>query len=132
MTSFSPLPPPAGGIFNHYTSRAAAREMSMAGQILLGRDGVIYLTDVLYRLGWQATDRLALPENNAEVVIPIPYADLPRNPDGSPAVEYRGVVPEWPSGSGRSFRRGGGQQWIVRQPIPLRIMPWSWVILEMP
>jgi len=48
----------------------------MAGAVLPGRDGLVYLTDVLYRLGWQATDRLALPEKNAEVVIPVPLSAL--------------------------------------------------------
>ena len=104
----------------------------MAGQIRPGGSGLIYLTDVLYRLGWQATDRLALPEKNAEVAIPIPSAWLPRHADGSPAVEYAGVVPEWPSTTGRSFRRGGGHQWVVRQPIRLLVLPWSWIPLEVP
>ena len=126
------FPPPAGGIFYHYTSRVAAQEMSIAGQILPGRDGLIYLTDVLYRLGWHATDRLALPERNAEMAIAIPYADIPAREDGAPAVEYRGVVQPVPAAPGRAFRRGGGLEWVVRQPIPLRVMPWSWTVLEAP
>jgi hypothetical protein len=126
MTSSQNLQQPAAGVYYHYTTRASAQEMSMAGRILLGRAGLIYLTDVLYSIGWQATDRLALPERNAEVAIPISEADLP------PPIQYLGVVPEWPAGSGRSFRRGGGHQWVVSQPIPLRIMPWSWLELEIP
>jgi hypothetical protein len=106
--------------------------MSIAGMILLGRDGFIYLTDVLYMLGWQATDRLALPEKNAEVAIPIPVEEIPKNAIGSPDVEYYGMIPEFPAGRRRSFRRGGGHQWIVRQPIPLHIYPWSWIELEVP
>jgi hypothetical protein len=117
---------PATGVYYHYTSRSSAQEMSMAGQILLGRDGLIYLTDVLYRLGWQATDRLALPEKNAEVVLPIPSEVLPE-----PA-QYRGLVPSVPTASGRSFRRGGGHQWVVTRPIRISILPWSWMPLEIP
>jgi hypothetical protein len=132
MVSGSSLLPPPGGIFYHYTSRAAAQEMSIAGLILPGRDGNIYLTDVLYKLGWHATDRLALPEKNAEIAVAIPFADLPKLRDGSPAVEYLGIVQLWPSAPGRALRRGGGHEWVVRQPIPLRIMPWSWTVLEWP
>ncbi len=104
----------------------------MAGQILPGGSGLVYLTDVLYKLGWQATDRLALPEKNAEVAIAVPDRLLPRLADGSSAVEYLGVVPEWPAGSGRSFRRGGGHQWVVNQAISLPVYPWSWIPLEVP
>src|SRR2546430_1606737 len=68
LTSDS-LPLPATGVLYHYTTRAAAQEMSIAGQLLSGFDGYIYLTDVLYTIGWQATDRLALPDKNAEAVI---------------------------------------------------------------
>lgn len=132
MTTYLPFPSPAGGIFYHYTSRVAAQEMSIAGQILPGRDGLVYLTDVLYRAGWQATDRLALPERNAEVAIAIPYADLPRDGDGLPAIEYRGVVQPVPATPGRAYRRGGGHEWVVRRAIPLRVMPWSWTVLEAP
>jgi hypothetical protein len=132
MVSTPPLLPPAGGIFYHYTTRSAAQEMSISGLILPGRDGVIYLTDVLYKLGWHATDRLALPETNAEVAIAIPYVDLPRHEDGTPAIEYRGVVQPWPAAPGRAYRRGGGQEWVVRQSILLHVMPWSWTVLEAP
>ncbi|MGH2585890.1 MAG: hypothetical protein ACRDJE_13335 [Dehalococcoidia bacterium] len=133
MTTGFPFLPPAGGIFYHYTSRAAAQEMSIAGQIVPGASGVIYLTDVLYRLGWHATDHLALPERSAEVAIAIPYADLPKDSGGLPAVEYRGVVQTVPAAPGRrALRRGGGHEWVVHQPIPLRAMPWSWTVLEAP
>jgi len=132
MVAPPPLQPPAGGIFYHFTDRVAAQEISIAGQIRPGREGVIYLTDVLYRLGWHATDRLALPDRNAEVAIAIPYADLPKNADGVAAVEYLGIVQPWFSVAGRAFRRGGGQEWVVRQPITLRAMPWSWTLLEAP
>src|SRR3712207_6968711 len=57
--------------FYHYTTRSVAQEISITGQILPGSDGVIYLTDVLYRIGWHATDRLALPDRNAEAAIAI-------------------------------------------------------------
>jgi hypothetical protein len=130
-TSF-PFLPPSGGIFYHYTSRAAAQEMSIAGQILPGRSGFIYLTDVLYRLGWHATDHLALPDRNAEVAIAIPYADIPKDTDGSPGVEYLGIVQAVPAAPGRAYRRGGGQEWVIRQPIPLHVAPWSWTVLEVP
>lgn len=106
--------------------------MSITGQIIPGTGGVIYLTDVLYRLGWHATDHLALPERNAEIAIAIPYADLPKDSDGLPAVEYRGVVQPVLAVRGRALRRGGGHEWVVRQPIPLRAMPWSWTVLEAP
>ena len=88
MTSQPVFEAPATGVLYHYTARGLAQEMSMAGQIIPGQDGLIYLTDVLYKLGWQATDRLALPEKNAEVAIPIPYQALPMRDDGSPAIEY--------------------------------------------
>jgi hypothetical protein len=123
---------PAGGVFYHYTSRAAAQEMSISGQILPGRDGAIYLTDVLYRLGWHATDHLALPDRNAEIAIAIPFTDVPADSDGRPAIEYRGVVQPVLATPGRAFRRGGGHEWVVRQAIPLRPMPWSWIALEAP
>lgn len=125
MTMPASFPAPPNGIFYHYTSRSSAQEMSMTGRILPGRDGLVYLTDVLYRFGWQATDRLALPEKNAAVVIPIPASDLL-------APEYYGIVPPWPLAPGRAFRRGGGQQWVVRRSIPLAILPWSWIPLEIP
>jgi len=92
MTAGFPLLPPAGGIFYHYTSRAAAQEMSIA----------------------------------------IPYADLPKDSDGLPAAEYRGVVQTVLAVRGRALRRGGGHEWVVHQPIPLHAMPWSWTVLEAP
>src|SRR5581483_9691417 len=101
---------PPGGVFYHYTSRSAAQELSIAGRILPGRDGLVYLTDVLYRIGWQATDRLALPEKHAEVAVPVPEAGL----DG---LRYLGIVPAWPASPGRAFRRGGGHQWVVAHAI---------------
>ena len=90
MTTVPSFPSPPGGIFYHYTTRAAAQEMSIAGAILPGASGLIYLTDVLYRLGWQATDRLAIPQRNAEVAIAIPFADLPRDDAGDPASSILG------------------------------------------
>lgn len=90
-------------------------------------DGFVYLTDALYRFGWQATDRLALPTNYAEVAVPILATEL-RDRD----VEYRGLVKYWPYGVGQRFRRGGGHQWIVKGSIVLSIMPWSWILLEVP
>jgi hypothetical protein len=123
---------PSCGVLYHYTSRASAQEMSMAGKILPGKDGYVYLTDVLYRLGWQATDRLALPEKNAEVVIPIHIDTLPKDRNNFPDVNYMGIVPEFPCGVKRSFRRGGGHQWRVGRGIPLQIFPWSWIELECP
>ena len=74
----------------------------MAGSILPGRNGLIYLTDILYRLGWQATDRLALPNQNAELAIPIHESALTNAP------EYLGVIPVMPYRTGRALRRGGG------------------------
>ena len=100
----------------------------MAGRILPARDGYVYLTDVLYRLGWQATDRLALPEKIAEVAIPIPM----RNTVETGRLAYLGIVPEWPASTGYSFRRGGGHQWVVSSPIDLPVYPWSWIALEVP
>ena len=125
MTGSTALRRPAGGVYYHYTNRASAQEMSIHGMVLLGGNGLIYLTDVLYKFGWQATDRLALPEKNAELAIAVPEDILP-------TVEYDGVVPEWPASTGRSLRRGGGHQWIVRQAVPLQIFPWSWIELEVP
>ncbi|GEM_PF-2579466 len=119
------FPPPAGGIFYHYTSRATSQEISISGRILPGRDGLVYLTDVLYRIGWQATDRLALPEKNAEVTIPVPLSGLE-------GVLYLGIVPEWVASDGRTRRRGGGHQWVVRHAILLQVYPWSWIPLEVP
>jgi len=131
MYGYAGLRRPAGGVFYHYTTRTSAQEISIAGMILLGK-GKIYLTDVLYKFGWQATDSLALPEKNAEVAIAIPESALPTNPDASPAIEYDGVAPEWPATRGRALRRGGGHQWVVRQNILLSVFPWSWVELEVP
>ena len=127
MTTPPSFRSPAGGIYYHYTTRSSAQEMSMAGYILLGRTGRVYLTDVLYKLGWQATDRLALPEKNAELVIPIPEGSI-----GGSSIDYQGIVPEWPAGSGRSLRRGGGHQRVATTPIQLSIFPWSWIELEVP
>ena len=97
----------------------------MAGRILLGANGYIYLTDVLYKFGWQATDRLALPEKAAEVAIPVPL-------DAVPTIQYNGVVAEIPAKTGHSYRRGGGHEWIVTAPIDLPVFPWSWIPLEIP
>lgn len=99
----------------------------MAGRLTPGASGCIYLTDVVFRFGWQATDYLALPGKNAEVAIPVPTSALP-----SLAVFYLGLIPEWPAQNGRSIRRGGGHQWIVTQPLSLNVMPWTWVDLEVP
>ncbi|HZQ38374.1 MAG TPA: hypothetical protein VFD32_20770 [Dehalococcoidia bacterium] len=96
MEVFPAFATPPGGVFYHYTSRSAAQELSIAGRILPGRDGLVYLTDVLYRIGWQATDRLALPEKHAEVAVPVPEAGL----DG---LRYLGIVPAWPASPAERF-----------------------------
>lgn len=119
-------------MFYHYTTRLAAQEISIAGMIAPGRSGAIYVTDVLYRIGWQATDRLALPQRSAEVVFVVPYHDLPRTDDGRVGVEYVGIVGPWLEDIGRSYRRGGGHEWVVRRPIPLRSGTGSWFSLEVP
>lgn len=102
----------------------------MAGQILPGRDGLIYLTDILYKLGWHATDRLALPGKNAELAIPISFQAL--NEAVAHSVSYDALVPPMGASQGRSFRRGGGHQWTMAGPIPLPVYPWSWIELDAP
>ena len=92
--SFSP---PGTGVYYHYTTRASAQEMSIAGRILPGRGGCIFLTDVLYQIGWQATDRLGLPNKNAEVVIAIPESAFSSPP------RYLGIVQPYPLGKGGHF-----------------------------
>lgn len=99
----------------------------MAGQISPGPSGRVYLTDVLFRLGWQATDYLALPDKNAEVAIPILTDTLIGR-----WIDYLGLIPEIPGRSGRSMRRGGGHQWVYTQRIPVSVLPWSWIGLEVP
>lgn len=123
---------PADGVYYHYTSRSTAQEISIAGYLLMGRDGFIYLTDELYPIGWQATDYLALPEKNAEVAISINEVEIPRQADGSTAIEYLGITPEWPASSGRSRRRGGARQWVIRTAIPLDVASNSWIELQIP
>ena len=90
---------PSGEIYYHYTSRELAQEISIAGVIIPSSDGLVYLTDVLYTIGWQATDRLALPETTAEVAIPVKIE--------SDAVLV-GTIPPWPPSQDSAFRRGGG------------------------
>lgn len=120
------ISPPAGVLY-HYTTRALAQEICMGGMIRQNSQGLVYLTDVLFKLGWQATDYLALPEKNAEAVVPIPIGWLDQR-----LLEYRGMVPEVQGTSGRSLRRGGGHQWVVHGAIRIVILPWSWVELEVP
>ena len=117
-----PVRPP-GEIYYHYTSRQAAQEISISGLILPSRDGLVYLTDVLYRFGWQATDRLALPYKNAEVAIPVKTEQT---------TVWTGIVPIWILPQSPLFRRGGGQQWVVAGPIPVDPYPWTWMELEVP
>jgi len=114
-------------VLYHYTTRAWAQEISMPGQISPSPSGRVYLTDVLFKLGWQATDYLALPDRNAEVAIPV-LADVL---DMS-SITYLGLVPEIPARNGRSLRRGGGHQWVYPYPIPVSVLPWSWTELEVP
>lgn len=116
-------------VLYHYTTRAWAQEISMAGQISPGSSGKIYLTDVLFKLGWQATDYLSLPDKNAEVVIPILTNVLEAL---NLNMKYLGLVPEIPARTGRSLRRGGGHQWVYPYPIPVSVLPWSWTELEAP
>ena len=115
--------PPSGGIYYHYTSRELAQEISISGLILPSSNGLVYLTDVLYTIGWQATDRLALPNTKAEVAIPVKIER------GAVLV---GNVPAWYDSQGTAFRRGGGRQWVVSYPIPVEPYPWSWIELEAP
>ncbi len=124
--------PSVAGLYYHYTTRVSAQESAILGRLLLGEDGKIYLTDVLYDYGWQATNRLSLPDKNAEVAVAIPENALPRKSDGSPAIEYEGIIPEFPSSPGRSMRRGGGHQWVVRNAIPLSNPATVWIGLEIP
>ena len=120
----SPTPElPSGEIFYHYTSRELAQEISITGVIIPSSDGLVYLTDVLYTIGWQATDRLALPSTNAEVAIPV---KIERD------AVLVGTIPPWPPSQGAVFRRGGGRQWVVRYAIPVEPYPWSWIELEAP
>lgn len=115
--------PPSGEIYYHYTSRALAQEISISGVILPSSNGLLYLTDVLYTIGWQATDRLALPTTKAEVAIPV---RIERD------VVLVGTVPPWPRSQDSAFRRGGGRQWVVSYAIPVEPYPWSWIELEAP
>ena len=78
---------------------------------------------MLYRFGWQATDRLALPHKNAEVTIPVKPEDIP---------VWVGVVPVWSSPRDLLLRRGGGQQWVVSGPVPVELYPWTWIELDVP
>ena len=83
----------------------------MTGSILPGSNGLIYLTDVLYRLGWQATDRLALPNQIAELAIPIHESamiDAPQYIGLVPVVAYRP--------GGRALRRGGWASMDCSEP----------------
>lgn len=114
-------PSPPGGIYYHYTSRELAQEISISGVIRPSSDGYVYLTDVLYRIGWQATDRLALPSTTAEVAIPVQ----------TDRAVWHSVVPAWFRGQ-ELIRRGGGQQWVVDRPIPIAPYPWTWIELEAP
>lgn len=114
---------PSGGIFYHYTSRQAAQEISITGLILPSRDGLVYLTDVIYRFGWQATDHLALPNNSAEVAIPVQIQEN---------AVWLGNVPLWNLPEVPLFRRGGAQQWVVAGPIRIDPFPWAWIELEVP
>ena len=115
--------PPSGEIYYHYTSRELAQEISIAGVIVPSSNGLVYLTDVLYSIGWQATDRLALPSTRAEVAIPVKVEQ---------DVVWSGIVPVWHAPQGSLFRRGGGQQWAVAGPIAIDPYPWSWIELEAP
>ena len=114
---------PSGGLFYHYTSRQSAQEISITGLILPSRDGLVYLTDVLYRFGWQATDRLALPNNSAEVAIPVKVEEN---------VVWLGVVPFWRHPRTLRYRRGGAQQWVVAGPVEVDPYPWTWIQLDVP
>lgn len=114
---------PSGEIYYHYTSRELAQEISISGLILPSSDGLVYLTDVLYRIGWQATDRLSLPYKNAEVAIPVKIEE---------GAAWSGIVPTWYAPQGSVFRRGGGRQWVVDYPVPVDSYPWTWVELEAP
>ena len=114
---------PPGDIYYHYTSRESAQEISISGFIFPSSNGFVYLTDVLYRFGWQATDRLSLPYKNAEVAIPVKI-------EGS--TYWLGVVPIWGSPLNPPFRRGGGEQWVVAGSIPVDPYPWTWIQLEVP
>ena len=116
-------PSPPSGIYYHYTSRELAQEISISGEILPSDNGLVYVTDVLYRIGWQATDKLALPSTNAEVAIPIKVEQ---------EVKWAGpILPMRPPIDPR-LRRGGGQQWAVPGPIRIDPYPWSWIELEEP
>ena len=88
--------PPSGAIYYHYTSRELAQEISISGLILPSSDGLVYLTDVLYTIGWQATDRLALPRTRAEVAIPV---KIERD------AVLVGTIPPWPPSQDSSGRR---------------------------
>ena len=114
---------PPGDIYYHYTSRESAQEISISGLIYPSGNGLIYLTDVLYRFGWQATDRLALPVKNAEVAIPVKIEE---------STVWLGIVPSWGSPQNPPFRRGGGQQWVVAGSISVEPYPWTWIELEVP
>ena len=114
---------PSGAIYYHYTSRELAQEISISGVILPSSNGLVYLTDVLYTIGWQATDRLALPTTRAEVVIPVKVEQ---------DAVWSGIVPVWHDPQGLLFRRGGGQQWAVAGPLTIDPYPWSWIELEAP
>ena len=114
---------PPGNIYYHYTSRESAQEISISGVIFPSSNGLVYLTDVLYRFGWQATDRLALPYKNAEVAIPVKIEEY---------AVWSGVVPVWAPSQTPLFRRGGGQQWVVAGPIPVEPYPWTWIEMEVP
>jgi len=115
--------PPSGAIYYHYTSREMAQEISISGLILPSSDGLVYLTDVLYTIGWQATDRLALPNTQAEIAIPVKIEN---------DAVLVGTIPPWPPSQDSAFRRGGGRQWVVSYPIPIEPYPWSWIELEAP
>ena len=116
-------PPPPGGIYYHYTSRELAQEISISGEIRPSNDGYVYLTDVLYQIGWQATDSLALPSTKAEVAIPVKIER---------SVAWAGTITPLRNPGGSFSRRGGGQQWIIAGPVNIAPYPWIWMELEAP
>ncbi len=90
----------------HYTTREFAQEIMLRGELTPGRNGFIYLTDTLYRLGWQATDYLALPDKNAEVAFVIPRGRIANPRQIKPVLAL-------PGSNYRLARNGGAHQWVT-------------------
>ena len=103
--------------YYHYTSREGAQNIICAGRIIPGSSGYIYLSSVLYVIGFEAANALSITGKPVEMA-----CEIPDNAVGAATTPRRVHLFRGPDGT--ILRRGGGNEVMTAQVIGARRLKW--------